>query len=81
MQINAITGTNKDVWREEGRGEEGEARKEGGERREKGERKGKSHSWPVAASLYASHLLASQSIFHDQQFLAILSLPLYSLLP
>ena len=35
MQINTITGTNKDVWREEGRNEEGEGGKEGGRKREK----------------------------------------------
>lgn len=39
MQINAITGTNEDVWREEGRDQEGE----GGRGKERGEKKGQSH--------------------------------------
>lgn len=56
MQINAITGTNKDVWREEGRHEEGE----GGRGQERRERKGQSHPWPISAALHAQHLLASQ---------------------
>lgn len=39
MQIHAITGTNKDMWREEGRDKEGEA----GRGKERGEKKGESH--------------------------------------
>lgn len=49
MQINAITGTNKDMWREEGRDKEGEE----GRGKERGEKKGKSHSWPISAALHA----------------------------
>lgn len=41
MQINAITGTNKDVWLEEGWDEEREGGEEGGERREKGRERAK----------------------------------------
>lgn len=49
MQINAITGTNKDMGREEGRDRE----EEGGRRKDRGEEKGKSPSWPMSAALHA----------------------------
>lgn len=47
MQINAITRTNKDVWREEGRAEGGRAEERAGDR------KGQGYPLPVSFSLCA----------------------------
>lgn len=58
MQINAITRTNKDVWREEGRDKEG---KGGRGRAREEEKKGESHPWAVSAALHAQHLLVPRS--------------------
>lgn len=80
MQINAITGTNKDVWREEGRDKEGEE----GRREGKGERRGEKGREPSLASFCLPLCLTSPgflSIPHNQQFLPILHFPFYSFPP
>lgn len=70
MQINAITGTNKDVWREEGRDK--------GRREGKGERRGEKGREPSLASFCLPPCLASpgfQSVLRNQQFLPTLHFP------
>lgn len=74
MQINAITGTNKDVWWEEGRDEERKGGEEGGERRQKGRERAKAilgHSLPSSMPIISW----LQSIPHNQYFLSILHFP------
>lgn len=60
MQINTITGTNKDDRWEEGR--DGEGGMEGQRIKEReGKRKGESHPWPIPASFHAQPLLVPRA--------------------
>lgn len=69
MQINAITRTNKDVWREEGRDKEG-----------KGERRGEKGRKPSLGSFCCSPCAASPGPLEQPVQLVISAIPSLSLL-